>query len=66
MTLYEYVTPCIFFVILYGKVILAIHKKKQETGETGGKSSAMEKASSQIIKAALSVTGLFMFTIGKP
>ena len=63
MTLYEYVLPCVWFVSLYGQIIYTLKKKKQESAVEG--SSTVEKASAQIIKAAIAVTGLFMFTIGK-
>ena len=62
LTIYEYVIPCMWFFGLYGKIIHTLKKKKE--GAIEG-SSTMEKASSQIIKAAAAVTGLFMFTIGK-
>ena len=62
LTIYEYVVPCMWFLGLYGKVIYTLKKKKESSLES---SSTMEKASSQIMKAAFAVTGLFMFTIGK-
>ena len=63
MTLYEYVFPCVWFVGLYGQIIYTLKKKKEESAIEG--SVTMEKASAQIIKAAIAVTGLFMFTIGR-
>ena len=63
MTLYEYVFPCVWFVGLYGQIIYTLKKKKVESAVEG--SASVEKASAQIIKAAIAVTGLFMFTIGR-
>ena len=63
MTLYEYVFPCIWFVGLYGQIIYTLKKKKEGSAVEG--SATVEKFSAQIIKAAIAVTGLFMFTIGK-
>ena len=63
MTLYEYILPFILFVCLYGQIIYTLKKKKEESAVVG--SATVEKASAQIIKAAIAVTGLFMFTIGK-
>ena len=63
MTLYEYILPFILFVCLYGQIIYTLKKKKEESAVEG--SATVEKASAQIIKAAIAVTGLFMVTIGK-
>ena len=63
MTLYEYILPLILFVCLYGQIIYTLKKKKEQSAVEG--SATVEKASAQIIKAAIAVTGLFIVTIGK-
>ena len=64
MTAYHYVLPCLLFMGLYGQAIYTLKKKKKEESAVEG-SATVERASAQIVKAAIAVTGIFMCTIGK-
>ena len=63
MTLYEYILPCVCFVVLYGQVFYTLKNKKEASAVEG--SATIEKVSSQIVKTAIAVTGIFIVTIGK-
>ena len=63
-----YAIPCIVLCTLYGLVIIRIKKKKQSmehsTGPGETKSTAVDKASSQLTKTAIIVTAIFILSLG--
>ena len=66
MYICECVIPVTSFFVLYGKIILKIREnKKQDSQSVSVVASSMERASQQIIRAAVSVTTVFICTIGK-
>ena len=59
---YFYVFPCLLFILLYGRVLLSLYQRRREAQLSA--SRIIDKAKTELTKTAITVTVIFIITMG--
>ena len=59
----DYLIPCLLFLILYGKILVTLKRRKRDENNLG-QSAIINCATNQLTKSALIVTIVFVLTVG--
>ena len=60
----SYVLPTTFFFVMYGLVVLSFKKRAKSNLGASGSAAVVEKASNELTKTAIVVTGIFIIALG--